>query len=162
MYTGVLYHNYIINFYISIGYPIGPPSKLYENNKSTIKLLFLADSITPQSRPINILITDLHDHFLCRTFYMVDIGSNPMEAKVLNILFTAQSAPFSTLHQAPTITNSFALTYSMYLIAVKLILMIIQKGNNYVYNFLNCHLLGKLYHAISRKHAGGNNSHYND
>ena len=76
MYTGVLYHNYIINFYISIGYPIGPPSKLYENNKSTIKLLFLADSITPQSRPINILITDLHDHFLCRTFYMVDIGSN--------------------------------------------------------------------------------------
>ena len=37
MYTLVLDKNWIINFCRSISYPIGPPSKLYEDNQSTIK-----------------------------------------------------------------------------------------------------------------------------
>ena len=57
--TGVLYKNWVIKFYISIGYPIGYPSKLYENNQATIKRL-LKDIITVQDRPLEFLITTIH------------------------------------------------------------------------------------------------------
>ena len=33
MYTGVLYEKWKRDFFRSIGYPIGPPSKLYEDNQ---------------------------------------------------------------------------------------------------------------------------------
>ena len=75
MYTVVLYQNCIINFFRSIGYPIGPPSKLYEDNQATIKR-FLADRIIPQSIPLGILITDLHEIHLRKKFDMVDTRSN--------------------------------------------------------------------------------------
>ena len=60
MYTGVLDQNWIINLFRSIGYPIGPPSKIYEDNRATIKIL-LADRINLQARPLGVLITSLHE-----------------------------------------------------------------------------------------------------
>ena len=56
MYTGVLDQNWIIELFISIGYPIGNSSKLYEDNQETIKRL-LADRITPQDIPLDVLIS---------------------------------------------------------------------------------------------------------
>ena len=41
-----------------------------KNKRVTIKT-DLADSITPQSRPIDVLITDLYKHHLLKTFDMV-------------------------------------------------------------------------------------------
>ena len=46
IYTGVLYPNWIKKFFRSIVYPIGPPSKLYEDNQTKIKSV-LTDIITP-------------------------------------------------------------------------------------------------------------------
>ena len=37
MYTGVLDQNWIRDFFISIGYPIEPPSKLYQETKQQLK-----------------------------------------------------------------------------------------------------------------------------
>ena len=45
MYTSVLDHDWIKNFYISIGYPIVPSSNLYEDDQETIKMV-LSDKIT--------------------------------------------------------------------------------------------------------------------
>ena len=75
MYTGVLDKNYIIKFYRSIGYPIGPPSNLYEYNHSTIKIV-LEYRINPQPRPVNILITELHELHPYNKFVIVDKCSN--------------------------------------------------------------------------------------
>ena len=50
-------------------------SKLYEDKQATIKRV-LADRITPQARYINVLITDIHEIHICKTFYMVDTISN--------------------------------------------------------------------------------------
>ena len=75
MYTGVLDKNWIRNFYKSIGYPIGPPSKIYEDNQAIIKRV-LAERITPQARPIDILITALHELHLRKTSEMLDTRSN--------------------------------------------------------------------------------------
>ena len=74
MYTGVLYQNWIRNFCRAIGYPIGNLSKLYDENKVTIKRLF-ADRIKPQYRPLGVLITDIHNHHIWKTFGMVDTRS---------------------------------------------------------------------------------------
>ena len=63
------------NFYRSIGYPIGPPQKLYEDDQATIKRVLL-DRITPQARPINVLINSLHDIHLQKIFEMIDTRSN--------------------------------------------------------------------------------------
>ena len=63
------------NFFRSISYHIGPPSKLYEDNQATIKIA-LKDKITPQSRPLDFLITSLHELHLRNTFYTVDTRSN--------------------------------------------------------------------------------------
>ena len=41
IYTVVLDKKYIINFYRSVVNPIGPPSKLYEDNQATIKIFLL-------------------------------------------------------------------------------------------------------------------------
>ena len=46
--------NWIKDLLRSISYPIGPPSKLYGYNKATIKRV-MADRITPQARPLNVL-----------------------------------------------------------------------------------------------------------
>ena len=59
MYTGVLDQNWIRDFFRSIGYPIGPPSKIYEDNQATIKIV-LVDIITPQARLLGVLITAIH------------------------------------------------------------------------------------------------------
>ena len=67
MYTGVLYQNCIRNFYRSIGYPIGLPSKLYKDIQATIKRV-LADRISPQARPLDVLITALQNLCLQNTF----------------------------------------------------------------------------------------------
>ena len=60
MYIGVLDQNWIRDFFRPIGYPIGPPSKIYEDNQATIKTV-LADIITTQSRPLDVLITAIHE-----------------------------------------------------------------------------------------------------
>ena len=56
MYTGMLDQNWIRYLFTSISYPIGPPSKLYEYNQAKINRL-MADIITPQARPLDVLIT---------------------------------------------------------------------------------------------------------
>ena len=75
MYTGVLDQNWIRDFFRSIGYPIGPPSKLYEDKQAKIKIV-LVGIITPLSRPINVLITALHEICPRKTVDMVDTRSN--------------------------------------------------------------------------------------
>ena len=56
MYTVVLDQNWIRYLFTSISYPIGPQSKIYEYNQAKINIL-LADIITPQARPLDVLIT---------------------------------------------------------------------------------------------------------
>ena len=75
MYTGVLDKNCIRDFFISIGYPMGPSSKIYEENQATIKRV-LVDRITPQAIHIGALIPALHELRLRKTFEMVDTRSN--------------------------------------------------------------------------------------
>ena len=75
MYTGVLDKNWIRNIFRLIGGPIGHPSKIYEDNQETIKRV-LVYRITPQSRPLDVLITSLHELHLQKTFEMVDTRSN--------------------------------------------------------------------------------------
>ena len=67
MYTGVLDQNCIRELFIPTGYPIGPPSKIYEDNQATIKRV-LADIITPQAKPLNVLITSLYEINLRKKF----------------------------------------------------------------------------------------------
>ena len=76
-YAGVLGKNWIISFCRSIGYPIGPPYKLYEENHVTIKTV-LSDRITHQARHLEVLIIDLHKHH---------IRKNDMVGKKPNIEF---------------------------------------------------------------------------
>ena len=71
----MLDQNCIIDFFLSIDYPIGPPSKLYEDNQETIKIV-LADRITPQAIPLGILITARHELYIRKTFGIVDTISN--------------------------------------------------------------------------------------
>ena len=73
--------NCIRNFFRLIGYPIGPSSNLYEDNQATIKIV-LVYSITPQYRPLNLLITTLREICLCKTFDMVDTRSNMQLADI--------------------------------------------------------------------------------
>ena len=54
--TIVLDKNYITD--LSVGYPIVPPSKIYEDKQATIKIV-MANRITPQARPL--LITARHE-----------------------------------------------------------------------------------------------------
>ena len=75
MYKVLLDKNWIRNFFISIGYSIGIPSKLYEYNQSTIKIV-LVDIINPQSRPLDVLVNDLHEIHLRKIFETVDTRSN--------------------------------------------------------------------------------------
>ena len=91
IYTGVLDQNWIRDFFRSIGYPIGPPPKLYEDNQATIKRV-MADIITLQSRPLDVLITALHELHLRKTLDMVDkrshmklvdLNSKPHGGKIL-------------------------------------------------------------------------------
>ena len=82
MYTGVLDQNWIRDLFRPIGYPIGPPSKLYEENQVTIKIV-LVDIINPQDRPIEFLINALHELCLRKIFEMVDTRSN-MQLSDLN------------------------------------------------------------------------------
>ena len=75
MCTGVLDQNWIRNPFKPIGYPIGPPSKIHEDNQSTI-IRVLAYIITPQARPLDVLITALHEHHIQKILEMVDTRSN--------------------------------------------------------------------------------------
>ena len=75
MCTGLLYQNWIRNFYISIGCPIGTSSKLYEDNQTTIKRVS-EDIITTQDITIDVLINALHAHHLQKIFEMADTISN--------------------------------------------------------------------------------------
>ena len=74
-YTGVLEKKWIRYFYRSIGCPKAPPTKIYEDNQETMENV-LADIIAPQTRPLEILITAIHDLHLRKTFGMVDTTSN--------------------------------------------------------------------------------------
>ena len=56
--------------------------KLYDINQAKIKRV-LADIITPQDININVLITDLHEFYLRKTFETVYTGSN-MQLSDLN------------------------------------------------------------------------------
>ena len=60
MYTGVLYQILTKNIFRSIGYSVGPQSKIYEDNQAKIRRV-LAYIITPKDRPFNVLIPDLHE-----------------------------------------------------------------------------------------------------
>ena len=103
IYTGLLDQNWIIDFSMRIGYPIGTSSKLYEDNQATIKIV-LTDRITLQARPLNILITVLHEIHLRKNFNMVDTRSNiqladlnskPHEKKMIrNIIHNAIGSRF--------------------------------------------------------------------
>ena len=75
MYTGVLDQNYIRYFFRSVFYPIGPPSKIYEDIQATIKIVPV-DRITNKARPLDVLITALHELHLKKTFEMVHTISN--------------------------------------------------------------------------------------
>ena len=79
MNTGVLIQNWIIDFHKPSGYPIGLRLKIYEDNQATIKRV-LADIITPESRPIDSLITALHGSHLRNKFEMADTISNTQSA----------------------------------------------------------------------------------
>ena len=94
MYTGLLDQNRIRFFYKSIGYHIGPSLNVYEENQAKIKIV-LADIITPQSRPLDVLVTALHELHIRKTFEMVDtrskiqlddLNSNPHGRKSLRYL----------------------------------------------------------------------------
>ena len=67
--------NWIRVVYRSIGYPIEPPSNVYEENQATIKRV-LEDRVKPQCRPIDVLVAALHELHLRKTFYIVDTRSN--------------------------------------------------------------------------------------
>ena len=75
MYTGFLDQNWTRNLSKSIVYPIGPQSKLYEDNQATIKIT-LADRFTQKSIPLNVLIAAIHELHLRKIFDMVDTRSN--------------------------------------------------------------------------------------
>ena len=74
--------NWIIYLLGSIGYPIGHPYKIYEDNQVTIKRA-MADRIAPQARPLDVLITSLHELHLRKIIDMVDTRSN-MQLSDLN------------------------------------------------------------------------------
>ena len=82
MYKGVLDKNWIINFFRPIGYPIVPQSKIQEDNQATIRRL-LEDIITPQARPLNVLITAFHELHLRKIFEIAETRSN-MQISDLN------------------------------------------------------------------------------
>ena len=67
--------NWTRDYYRSIGYPIGTPSKLYHGDQATIKIL-LSNKITPQARPLDVLITSIHELHLIKTFEMMYTQSN--------------------------------------------------------------------------------------
>ena len=103
----MLDQNWIRNFFRSIGYPIGPPSKIYENNQVTIKRV-LVYIITPQSIPIDVLINALHELHIGKLFDMVDTRSNmqladlnsePLDGKILRNI--VDSAILSRFYPTP-------------------------------------------------------------
>ena len=103
MYTGLLDQNWIRDFFRSIGYPIGSPLKLYKDNQATVKTV-LTDIITPQSRPLDVLITAIHELHLRKIFEMVetrsnlqlsDLNSKPHGVKILqNLIYRAIGVQF--------------------------------------------------------------------
>ena len=124
----MLDQKWIRYFYRSIGYSIGTPPKLYEDNKATIKRLFM-DMITPQARPLDVLITALHDIHLCKKFDMVDTRSNIcnllistpnlMVDKLSGILLSLQLVSPCTLHQGQKTTKLSTFTYSIGPLTIK-------------------------------------------
>ena len=82
MCTEVLDQNWFRDFFRSIGYTIGNPSKLHEDNQATIDRV-LADITTPQSITIDVLITPIHELHPRKTFGRVDTESS-MQLSDLN------------------------------------------------------------------------------
>ena len=56
----MLDQNWIRDLFRSTGYPIRPPSKIYEENQAIIKK-DMGEIIAPQSRPLDVLITALQN-----------------------------------------------------------------------------------------------------
>ena len=121
MYTGVFYQNWTRDFFRSIGYLIGPPSKIYEENQAKIKRL-MADRITPQARPLKVLITTLHELHLRKTLKMVEKYQTCnlltsilcfMAEKVSETSLIVSWDPASILHQDQYTINFFACTSFM-------------------------------------------------
>ena len=82
MYTGVLYQKFIRKYCRPIGYPIGPPSKLYEENQAIMKIV-LEYRIKTQSRNLDVIITAIHEHHIRKIFDILDTISN-MQISELN------------------------------------------------------------------------------
>ena len=79
LFQGVKQTYCLRNFMLSIGFPICQPTPTYEDNQATIKQV-LKDRITPQARPIDVLITSLHEHHARGTFAIADCKSQLMLA----------------------------------------------------------------------------------
>ena len=102
----MLDQNWVRYVFRSIGYTIGTPSKLYEENQATIKRV-LGGRINTQARPLDVLITALHELCLRKTFDMVDtilnmqltdLNSKPQGRKSLrSIIYFAIGVQFYPL-----------------------------------------------------------------
>ena len=105
----------MINFFRSIFYVIVTPSKIYEYNQSTIKR-FLEEIITPQARPLDVLVTPSHEIHHWKVFEMVDTCStcnllastaSLVAEKYSGISYTSQLECASTIFQGHNTTYSF-------------------------------------------------------
>ena len=111
--------NYI--FFISVGYPIGPPSKSYGVNQATINSLDKKLSIPKQGQFVYWLL--LYMSFISaryltwwtqdQTYNLLMSTSNIMADKVLAILFIKRLVSASIFPQDQIITNTFSSTVSM-------------------------------------------------
>lgn len=103
LFNGVRKTFCIRNFMTSIGSPICLPTPTYEDNQATIKQVN-KDRLTPRARPVDVLITSLHEHKLrgtyeiadCHTDLMLaDFNSKPLKGNELaNKVFWAEGVRF--------------------------------------------------------------------
>ena len=88
--------------------------------------------------------------------------TNPVEAKLPEILFITQYVPVYTPNQDMTITHIFSLKISIYKLTIKKIRVISWTQNNEVYNVINKKRAGKVYNVLSINNTEENMSHSND
>ena len=102
----------------------------------------MTNRITPQSRPLDVLIAVLHELHICKTFYTVDTISNmqladlnykPHGEKVSGVLLTMKLAHSSIRHHNLNITNVFASTGPIDTLTAKCNYIINKTENNEVY-----------------------------
>ena len=117
----MLDQNWIRDFFRSIGYPIGAPSKLYEDNQAKIERV-MADIITPQDRPIDVKITALHElHLRFKKKYWTQYQTCNLTTSILSLMVEKVSKislivpqePASIIPQYQWTINFFAWTSFM-------------------------------------------------